>query len=198
MATNGDILRMAFRWNIAGVGDIVNVHHFQVLTQDGSPDDDALIADIIDTVISDAYDLMAVAVRDTVVGVDVDVFNVTSATPLGAHANLTFGTNSTTDASPTQTAPLAVWRTATLRRQGRTYFPPLVEGSVIANGQIESSNLATFAAWAAAMIGVFSGTLCTFQKVIQSSSDSTFSPIISAGVQTFLRTQRRRRSGVGV
>lgn len=194
----GDIIRVAARHLFNGVDEQVCVHHFNVSTAPGSPNDALLLIDI-SALLSSAYDNIKTDMPTLVSAADIAVYNVIDDYPLGV-VNWTSpyaGGTSVGDSLPPQTSFMALWRTATKRVLGKTYLPTFTEATQ-SGGTISGAAFSDIANFIDALndpTAQVNGY--GFSLVIWSKQAGQARPIVSARPGLRVATQRRRKAGVG-
>lgn len=191
----GDIIRVTakMQWNEE---DIQNVYHLEA--QSATSDSDLTVLGEIADTLDSAYDYLDTAIPNDVTFDSIVGYNLTQERYMGevSWPTLTAGSN-VGDPLPPQTAPLVRFGTDTLGSQGRKFFPPMTDADLDSDGTISSAvatalgNVATIL-----LAGVDSGTW-TMKFGNWNVDLARFATWVSAFVNAYYATQRRRRPGVG-
>lgn len=193
---NNNIIRVAIRWLVNAMDEIVNVWHLRVnFTSAITPDD---LSDSIAAWATVQYAPVKPLIADNVVHYDITMYNETmnlSYTPHGVVSGLT-GTNTNT-MLPQDDSALIVWRTGVPRRLGRKYLP-VFGVNTITEGLWNSTfvtTLNTFAGLAELTYDVDGNIALTPGVYVKSPTD--FSEYISHVVSSVPSHQDRRKRGLG-
>ena len=191
----GDVVRIQSRLLRNGVDAVQNVWH--VAHESGAPVTDATWVSDVSALIDAEFQLLVAAFSTNITSLDLLFFNVTQDVTLPDGAWATFsGGSGILEALPPQTSPMVYWRTAAARVIGRKFLPPMIE-TQSNDGIIPAGTLAILATFAANFLGSIIISQGNIQFGVFNAITSTFNPYATALVPTELRTQRRRRTGVG-
>ena len=192
---NNNIIRLSVVWDVGNVM-MVNVHHFK-LTGIVAQTQTQIRADITEH-LEGSYAFVTSLITSFALHQRNEIFNITAGgpeTPMSSNGNLD-GTAGG-EVLPSQVAMEVFFRTAVSRRIGKTFLPVMTE-ALITNGVIGAAALAAGGNFAGAIVGgvaLTNGVIVT--KGVYNRSGAIFSDITDVEVPDRLRTQRRRRVGVG-
>lgn len=191
----GDVIRIQSRLLRNGTDAVQNVWH--VKHTSGAPVVDATWVANVAALIDAEFELLKSMWDPNITSLDMLFFNVTQdvTLPDGTWATFTAGT-AVGDAGVPQASPMVYWRTGAARVIGRKFLPPAGEG-VIADGILNGAVLGILATFAANLIGsiiISQGNIIfgTYNAILL-----THNAYASGLVPIDVRTQRRRRTGVG-
>lgn len=191
----GDIVRVSCRmlWDLED--DITNVFHFVVQLQDEPNDSDFMdeVADLLDAIYVTLEGHMTPIITPNVI----EAKNITQDILLPTKAWPTFAGGTTIGgAMAPQTCPFSYYPTIKPRTQGRTYWPPLGEHAA-ANGRMLSGVNDDYRD-AALDIQTGLGTVTVLLAyIVYNTTLGTWVIATTATTPVAVRTQRRRRVGVG-
>jgi len=185
------------QWVVAGVGEFVNVHHMYVASDTSAEDPGDVVADMIHTIVSECYDLVALATSTNMLAGGVIAQNLTKNEAYGTYPNEAYGTIGAGQELPGSVTALIVLRTGRPGRQGRVYLPAVTESENAAYGQISVGTLAALVSFGAALANPLVGALGTYQRVVCLPDGTDASIPTGAYIPAVFRTQRRRTLGRG-
>lgn len=192
----GDILRVAttFLWD--DQHEIVNVWHLIVSSLGSLLTDEDVLASIGDE-LERWYEQLAGSHPNNIAGERIGGVNLTRDELL---PTLDWSCTYTAlgEGLPLTTTPMIQWNSATPRRGSRIYLPPITENEQN-DGIIGAGNITVLLDMAADVLAGFTDAVTgvTFDRVSYSRQAGTTRPLVTAFVPNELRTQRRRRRGVG-
>jgi hypothetical protein len=191
-----DVLRIAVAFLFDDLYDIVNVWHIVPASLGTAGTDTAVMEDIADAMIT-WYELGLGLIVDNIAGNSLSGVNLTKDELLPV-VPFEFESTNAADGLPLTNAPLISWGTSTPRHGSRIYLPGCVE-SHQNDGLMDSAVLSALASMAASVLVGQTGSLdgVAFNRVAYDRTANYFRTLTSAFVPTELRTQRRRRRGVG-
>jgi len=193
---DGDILRVRTKIS-KGNDQYMNVFHLECAFGTDQAEED--VYDAIADWLDDAYDELDGLMNDGYDFDTIEVVNTTAETVVGEEAwpTLTAGLSATSDL-PRQCAPVVRFITNTLGSQGRKFLMGLTEDSNQGSGDLTTALTTALAAYAAkVLVGVDLGGGSTMYPGNFSVDLARFVPWVSAVVNDFFGTQRRRVVGVG-
>lgn len=195
-ATIGDIIRVTAKMSFDDEA-VQNVYHVK-MTATTTQTDSQILGDLADWM-DDAYTYVYQAMTTALTFDSVNAYNLTQERFMGevAFPVLTAGTLTASTSLPPQVAPLVRFPTETLRSQGRKFLPAF--GEVVSDG---TSGWATGTLTALANFGVtiLAGAVGVDWGALPgnwSEAKARWAPWVTALVNTYAATQRRRRKGVG-
>lgn len=191
-----DIVRATAEFSYETAGQVlVNVLHFQALTQSSTDDDE--ITDDLGVVMQQAYaDLQAnqsIILKYT----QLTFQNLTQDIKLGRGPwpSFTQGSDAGQITSP-QVAALLLMQTVKPRVQGRLYVPGIPEADVV-NGILDAGWVTALLDTAATLLADIVVTFAVYKYVVYNVEFGTFNVPFGAGAVNPTRTQRRRSGGIG-
>ncbi|MCK5565988.1 MAG: hypothetical protein KAJ07_12140, partial [Planctomycetes bacterium] len=129
----------------------------------------------------------------------INLYNLTAERFMGEQAwpVLTAGTLASDTSLPPQTAALVRFTTNTLRSQGRKFLPPFGEVHNDGDDGLTAAGITAIGLWAADFVANAIGfdweaAWGNYNRVADS-----WAPWVTALINTYFATQRRRRKGVG-
>jgi len=192
----GDILRVSTRLNVSDTGDVVNVFHYNYLGEGPAPDYQVLgqLAAVMDVL----YQTFDQFVTERAVYVDVNVFDVTQARPLGSDPwpTLEYGL-AIGDMLPMQTASFVRGLSGYSRNWARKFLGPFAEGANSSNGSVSSTLLGAMGEFGAEWIHGTSLYAEHYEAIVRYKKAETWKPLIAFVVTDVWATVRRRRAGRG-
>jgi hypothetical protein len=193
--SNNDVIRIVAKMTLPA-GVVQNVYHYRFSGTSGGEGID-LLTDIAER-LDEAYAEIQPALPTTLQFASIEGFNVTRDEPCGEvdWPNLTAGGGSG-QSLPPQTSALVLFNTGTARSQGRKYLPPMTETESEGGGTLTSGVQGAIADFALALLQVLTTGHGYVIPGNYNKALGRFAPWVSAIVQGFLRTQRRRVYGVG-
>lgn len=190
-----DIIRIAARMRLDGIGDIINVFHFVVAVQDLL--DDSAVMDGVAEILDDLYTTVNGAIADNVTYESVDGQNITKdeLLPSKDWPVLTAG-GAGSDMLPEMTSCCVFFRTVKPRVRNAKFLPPFTIGSSD-DGAVDALTVTALENYGDFLVAPLTVTdlelgYVSFNRVTQVATQ-----VISRVVPTRFRTQRRRRLGVG-
>ena len=193
---DGDILRVSAQ--IVKDNDAyVNVYHLKASFTDSQPDED--VFDAVLVWLADAYDELDGLMNDGYDFDQVTVVNLTQDTVVGQDdwIGLTSGSNTTSDL-PRQCAPVVRFPTNVLGSQGRKFLMGMSEDENTGSGNLSTALQTALGLFAAAILD---GVTVTINDDLVPGNwnkvKDRFVPWVSAVINTFFGTQRRRIPGIG-
>lgn len=190
-----DVLRITAEMS-EGVDSLQNVYHFQYVTAATQTDAQVLLdaAVIMETL----YSLLVSQMSNLVTFDQVRVQNITQSILLGSTAwpTLTVGGDATA-ALPLPDAALITYPTAVPKTRGGAYYGGFTEAANVQKGNIVAGLITSLLAVAARALlqQTIAGRL--YDYVVINRALGTVIPVVSSIVPAVMRTQRRRRQGVG-
>lgn len=201
MAGIGGVWRASIIWTFSGVAaPQVNVLHYRQLTDTVAATNPE---DLANGVFNQVVTSMADCISDAISCDLIQIRGISDPTAGGdfAFSPATAGTLTGQTYAP-QCSSLISWKTGLIGRhyQGRTYFPPPVEGSVDGAGQIGSTLLASLNTAANDMMTIpETGVNAGYNLVIYSAPGpggsgwlGAITSVNSYAVRAHVKTQRRR------
>jgi hypothetical protein len=199
MATSivdGNILRVVCKMSY-GVNDIQNTFHFKYSGLSQNP---LVVGADIEDFMDAAYDELDDMYTNLMTFDSITIYNVSKDEFISDNAwpSLTAGTGTGGQTLPTQSAPLVLFPSDTIRSQGRKYLPPVMETLSDEAGTLTASAITAIAAWAADMLaGAVVGAGGYITAGNWNDDLARFAQWVSSSIQNIIRTQRRRVRGVG-
>jgi hypothetical protein len=201
---NGDILRMAMRWQNGAGYEFMNIWHVQV-TDRGAQSQDDFLDDVMDRVTAPYTNINSYMPNNyTVVDWKIDKVaivagkeTVTETFGIRQPPYAFGGAAATGNELPWGVAPVLKWRTGGVKSLARKFLFGFTEAQQD-NGRWSAgvlTNLGLMAAVYLSPISLTSGG--TVQAVIWASRASQWLPFISAAANAIAGYQRRRKEGVG-
>jgi hypothetical protein len=194
----GDVIRAVARHEFAGVGDVINVLHFQIDADPAAPDDLNLLSDLALKLGTD-YALLQAFMSSEVVAKDITVYNVSQDYPLGVTgwgAGYVGGTSGA-DSLPPGISCMILLRTAKKFTTGKIYLPPTVEAYQSA-GTITAGYKTNCTAFINSLRDTTPGAEeYGFRLRVWSRTDDAPVTIVSTHVEDELAYQRRRKVSTG-
>jgi len=190
-----DILRIAARMRLDGIGDIINVYHFVVAVQDLLDDNEVM--DGVATLMDELYTIVNGVIANNVSYESIDGQNITKdeLLPSKDWPLLTVGGN-VSDMLPEMTACCVFFRTIKPRVRAAKFLPPFTEGGND-EGLIEAATLALAKDYGDFLVDPLVTTDLQLGYVSFNRVTGVATEIISRVAPARFRTQRRRRLGVG-
>lgn len=194
----GNIVRVAVKFLLEGQFDMVNVLHFFVALNDLGVKEDATVA--LRGFLEDTYAELAIGVPADILGNLFEFYDVTADEPMPplTWVDPTPFTGSA-ESLPPQDSQMIYFPTAKPRTQSRIFLPPCIEATQ-AFGVLDSgaqSRLLTFGlALLQDPISLVGGDV-ELNYVVYSRGDGSHQFPTSVVIPNTIRTQRRRRRGVG-
>lgn len=202
---NGDILRIAYRWNDPYDMDLVNVFHFRVEERGTDAEEDFLLATAQYGVgvggtyfnyVHNGYDLQDAKIdRVAWIAGKEEIMQSYGIVDLVGYA----GGSGAGDVMPPGCSPLMKWRTTGVKTLART-FAPMVSEADSAVGGLSTNALNALQDWADAYLSdivLGGGVTGTIRRVVHSLRGNAWLPFIVAVAEKYVAYQRRRRQGVG-
>jgi len=192
-----DILRVAARASIAGVGDFVNVFHYRY-TGAGAYADLATVTDLaleMDTL----YTILAPRISNLCLYQDVNVYNATQFRPLGVvpFPVLVAG-GSGGDPLPAQVAGFVRGLSGYSRNWARKFIGPIGEADNTPTGVLSATLLGALVSFGAEWVfPALPGFSSIFTPVVYHSKFDLWRPLTSAVISNLWATVRRRRVNRG-
>lgn len=190
-----DILRIAARMKLDGIGDLINVYHFVVSIQDLLDDDDVMTA--IAKIMDDLYSEINLLIPTNVTYETVDGINVTKSELLPATAwpVLTAGVN-VNSMLPEMNAACVFFRTNQPKVRASKFLPPFTEEASV-DGALESGAVSACEDFGDFLLLPLTDT--DFEMGYVSFNRETMVSTLPTArvVPARYRTQRRRRLGLG-
>jgi hypothetical protein len=193
---NGDILRVAVRWQWDALHDIINVWHLLV-NDTGTATSDEDVMNDIENALSTILSTYMASVPTNVTGVDLSGVNITQDVLLPLVLNDMDG-GSLGEGLPLPTTPMIQFHSATPRHGSRIYLPVMHEGTnldgVMSTGLVDVLEDVAADVLAGLVGGLFGGD---FERLAYDRSAGIGRKLTAAFIPATFRTQRRRRQGVG-
>lgn len=193
---NNDIVRAASVWAWTGTAEMVNTLHLKIGVPGAQTQTDIRTA--IENYLVNAYQNITAWMTAALVHARVELFNVTDQTPETWIGNIALIDGASGgEALPPQVSAEVFFRTGVSRHIGRIFIPTFAEGAQ-AGGDIViacRNDLADFGADIAGQFTDANGV--TVDYVVYDRSAGVGRPAVGYTVPLEMRTQRRRRRGVG-
>lgn len=196
MAVNvGDVIRVTAEMDINGVDDVINVVHIENHIQ-AYPSDDLYMDDVA-TWLDTTYGTMNSRTPDNLNYVAIKGQNITQSIlmPSKAWPSLVVG-GDVGGAMAQVNTPMIFFRTTQPRRIGKIYLPYIGE-TFQEGGVLDGGTLTALDSFGTLLRTPFLGPNANFRYVVWSRKFLGLSVPFDHVVPTVLRTQRRRRQGVG-
>lgn len=191
-----DILRLTCRMSWDGE-DVQNVFHLRMVDTT-TETDAAMLSDLADYV-DEAYSHINQAMPIALTFDSINLYNLTAERFMGEQPwpVLTAGTLASNTSLPPQTAALVRFTTNTLRSQGRKFLPPFGEVHNDGDDGLTAGAITAIALWAADFVTDVFGFDWSAAWGNYNAVMDRWAPWITALINTYYATQRRRRKGVG-
>ena len=193
----GDIIRVDCNFLFAAATIMQNIYHFKV-TLNTSADDAAFMAEVRTEI--DAWyqiinlDVVSVLAYNNMTGQNITQNEILVA---GAWPVLVNGSD-IGEALPTQVAACVFFRTSRPKTRGSKFLPPYSEASNLGGGNIAAAALTRMASFGTNVLAGIDQPNVSADYGPYNVEFNRFTPATSAVTPTRLRTQRRRRVGVGI
>lgn len=191
----GDIVRIVPRLRWAAVADVSNVFHFTVLLQDEPNDTDFMVE--VALLIDPLFGTLAPHQTTNLIAVNIEGKNVTQDLLLPTTVWPAYtGGDVAGPANAPQTAPFSYFPTIKPRTQGRIYWP-VVSDVASTNGNLSATAFDDHEAVADALLLPLATASVILAYIVFNREFGTWVIPSTAVTAPTLRTQRRRRPGVG-
>lgn len=191
----GDVVRITARLLLDNIGDIINVYHFLVDTNDTANDTDFMdeAAGEMDTL----YTILNSRITDRCTYITVEGFNVSQIVvlPPTSWPVLTAGT-AVAEMLPEMNSACVFHRTSVPRVRASKFVPPTTEDSS-SDGAIGSGYLTALQDYGDALLDGLTGTNIELAYIAYNALLDRKTRVNSRVVPQRFRTQRGRRLGVG-
>lgn len=191
-----DILRVAARQNVPGIGDFVNVFHYKCIS--GAPISDADTLADMGEFMDMLYTKVQAIISSYADPVDVNVFNVTQDRPLGSTPFPVWtGGTATGDAEPAQVAAFIRGLSGYSRNWAKKFIGPLSESRIATIGLMDGTTLTALGAFGAEWVLSTATSVGGYIAVVYHSSAGLYRAINSVAYDNVPCIIRRRRAGIG-
>lgn len=191
----GDVLRIAARMRLAGIGDIINVYNFVVAVNGFL--NDGQVMDAVANIMDDLYTTINQNVHQDVAYESIEGLNVTKSELLPDRdwPLLVAGAN-ITDMLPEMNAACCFFRTITPKVRASKFLPPFGVNTQT-DGALNAVPVTEIEAFGDFLVAPIVETSLTLGYVSRNRVTGIITSVSSRVVPARFRTQRNRRLGVG-